>query len=97
MLQTSTPIRLRNIATSTLFLASFTSCLVFDGLSNKGAIAGPSMMEFRWDNTGPYKRLYYTQSSGEKRERSSYHLVMKGRDRKTAILKLTINLPKYFN
>ena len=97
MLPTSPSFRLRNIATCTAVLASLTSCLIFDGLNKREGIAGPSMMEFRWDNTGNYKRLYYTQSASEKRERSTYYLVMKGKDRKTAILKLTINLPKYFD
>ncbi len=76
---------------------AFTGSLVFEGNSNLKAVASPSMMEFRWDNTGNYKKLYYWQSSKERRDRATYYLALKSRDRRTAILKLRITIPDYFN
>lgn len=64
-------------------------------MSNQ-ALANPSMFEYRWEDTGNYKKLYYFQSSKEKRDRARYYLVIRPKDRSTAILKLTINLPDYF-
>ena len=55
------------------------------------------MLEFRWEEDRNYKKLYYVQTSKERRDRSTYYLVMKPKDRQTAILKLTINFPKHFN
>lgn len=61
------------------------------------ANANTSMMEFRWDQSSRYKKLYYYQSSKEKRDRSTYYFVMRPRDRRTAILKLKMSFPKHFN
>ena len=63
----------------------------------KKAVANSSMMEFRWDQSRQYKKLYYWQSSKDKRERSTYYFVMRPKDRKTAILKLKLSFPKYFD
>ncbi|HGY5534373.1 MAG TPA: DUF2808 domain-containing protein [Prochlorococcus sp.] len=57
----------------------------------------PSLLEFRWENSTDYKKLYYWQSSTIRRDRSTYYLMLKPKDRKTAILKLTITVPDYFN
>ena len=71
--------------------------LGFEGIKHpKDASANSSMMEFRWDASSKYKKLYYYQSSKERRDRSTYYLVMKAKDRKSAILKLKISFPKYF-
>ncbi len=61
------------------------------------ALASPALLEYRWNNSGNYKKLYYWQSSKERRDRSTYYLVLRPNDRKTAILKLKITLPKYFD
>jgi len=61
------------------------------------AQATPSLMEFRWDNTKDYRKLYYFMSSTRPLERSDYYFILKPKDRKTAILKLSITIPKYFN
>ncbi len=93
---------------SRFFLGKFTafgltagvlsSSLVFDGITHSPQVlASPSLLEFRWDDSTPYKKLYYTQSSSEKRDRSTYYLALRPRDRKTAILKLKINFPDYFD
>ena len=60
-------------------------------------LANPSFFEYRWDNTANYKKLYYWQSSKDKRDRATYYLVMRPTDRKTAILKLTISIPDHFD
>ncbi len=72
------------------------TCLIFDGNKPKASLAN-SLMEFRWENIGNYRKLYYSQSSKEKRDRATYYLVMRPTDRKTAILKLTIKMPEHFD
>ena len=57
----------------------------------------PSLMEFRWESDNNYRKLYYVQTSTRTRERSDYYLMLRPKDRKTAILKLTITIPDYFN
>ena len=54
-------------------------------------------MEFRWDAPKNYKKLYYWQSSSEKRDRSTYYLVIRERDRHAAILKLSVTIPDHFD
>ena len=87
-------ILLKNIAATGLSIGLIGAPLVFDA---PNAFSTPSMMEFRWDQDDNYKKLYYYQSSSTRRGRSTYYLVMTPRNRKTAILKLTINLPKHFD
>ena len=60
------------------------------------ANATPSLMEFRWENSKDYRKLYFTQSSTRKNERSRYYFVLRPKDRKSAILKLNITVPDYF-
>lgn len=57
----------------------------------------PSLLEFRWENSKDYKKLYYFQSSTAPRDRAEYFLMLKPKDRKSAILKLSITVPEYFN
>jgi hypothetical protein len=57
----------------------------------------PSMMEFRWDNTKDYRKLYFFMTETSRLKRSEYYLILRPKDRKTALLKLTINLPSYFD
>tara|TARA_Y100001968_G_C19332570_1_gene705088 strand:+ start:228 stop:812 length:585 start_codon:yes stop_codon:yes gene_type:complete len=61
------------------------------------AQANTSMMEFRWDSTSRYKKLYYWQSSRDKRDRSTYYFVIRPKDRRSGILKLKISFPDHFN
>ncbi len=53
-------------------------------------------IDFIWDPDPNYVKLKYLQSSNKKKERSTYYLFLRGRDRKTGILKLTIKVPDYF-
>jgi hypothetical protein len=57
----------------------------------------PSLFEFRWDNARDYRKLYYFTTSTSRRERAEYFLILKPKDRKTAILKLTVTVPDYFD
>ena len=57
----------------------------------------PSLLEFRWEDNRDYRKLYYFQSSNRRLERSEYFFILRPKDRKNAILKLTIEVPDYFN
>ena len=57
----------------------------------------PGLMEFRWDNEKDYRKLYYFQTSAEENDRSVWFLHLREKDRKTAILKLTVTVPDYFD
>jgi hypothetical protein len=61
------------------------------------AQATPSLMEFRWDNTKDYRKLYYFMTDTQRLKRAEYYLLLRPKDRKTAILKLTIDVPKHFD
>ena len=88
---------LKNIATTGLTIGAIFSCMVLEGINANKAFGSPALLEFRWEQDENYKKLYYFQSSNEKRDRSTYYLVMKPRNRKTGILKLTIDLPEHFD
>jgi hypothetical protein len=55
------------------------------------------LMEFRWDNTRDYRKLYFFMTDTKRLQRSEYYLILRPRDRKTAILKLSITIPKHFD
>ena len=57
----------------------------------------PALLEFSWENSKDFKKLYYFQSSTVPRDRAEYFLMLKPKDRKSAILKLSITVPEYFN
>jgi len=57
----------------------------------------PGLMEFRWDNSKDYRKLYFFQSDTQRLKLSDYYLILRPKDRKTAILKLTISMPKSFD
>ena len=85
-------------------LAALIGCGVLGGaallpLSAPHAVAQntPSLLEFRWDSGTGYRKLYFVQSSQRRRERSEYFFMLRKKDRKTAILKLSITVPSYFN
>ena len=56
----------------------------------------PGLMEFRWDNTRDYRKLYYFMTDTSRLKRSEYYLILKPKDRKTAILKLSVTIPPSF-
>ena len=57
----------------------------------------PGLVEFRWDNTKDYRKLYFFMTETARLKRSEYYLILKPKDRKTAILKLSIGIPKSFD
>ena len=57
----------------------------------------PSLVEFRWDNTKDYRKLYFFMTETGRLKRSEYYLILKPKDRKTAILKLNIGIPRSFD
>ena len=69
------------------------------GLSPKTALAQgtPSILEFRWDNTKDYRKLYYFTTNTVRQQRAEYYFLLKPKDRKTAILKLAISIPENFD
>ena len=69
------------------------------GLPDQSARAQgtPSLLEFRWDSDNDYRKLYYYQTSSEENDRAEWFLTLREKGRKTAILKLTITVPDYFD
>ena len=57
----------------------------------------PGLVEFRWDNSRDYRKLYFFMTETARLKRSEYYLILKPKDRKTAILKLTVGVPKSFD
>lgn len=57
----------------------------------------PGVVEFRWENNTDYNKLYYFLTSAIRLQRSDYYLLLRPKDRKTAILKLTITIPDHFD
>jgi len=78
------------------------ACLALAGLgvdapraqADAGSTSG---FEFRWDSQRDYRKLYYFISSGRATARSDYYLVLSPKDRKTALIKLAIAVPKDFD
>jgi hypothetical protein len=54
-------------------------------------------VEFRWDNSRDYRRLYFFMTDTARLKRSEYYLVLRPKDRKTAILKLSVVVPESFD
>jgi hypothetical protein len=57
----------------------------------------PSLLEFRWDNSKDYRKLYFFMTDTQRLKRSEYYLLLRPKDRKTAILKLSVTIPKGFD
>ena len=55
------------------------------------------LMEFRWDNTKDYRKLYYFITDTQRLKRSEYYLILRAKDRKAAILKLSVTIPPHFD
>lgn len=57
----------------------------------------PSLLEFRWDNNRDFRKLYFFLTNTQRLRRSEYFLMLRPRDRKTAILKLSVTIPESFD
>jgi hypothetical protein len=67
------------------------------GLADVAVAQGtPGVVEFRWENDRNYRKLYFWQSDTVRLKRSEYYLMLRPKDRKTAILKLSISVPANF-
>lgn len=94
----SSPLLSGLVAAATL-AAGGTGVATLTGLSTTAAQAQgtPSLMEFRWDNTRDFRKLTYFITSAQRLRRSEYYLVLRPKDRKTAILKLAVSIPEGFD
>jgi hypothetical protein len=61
-----------------------------------GAQGTPGLLEFRWDNNRDYRKLYFFMTDTVRSRRSEYYLLLRPKDRKTAILKLDVTVPDNF-
>ena len=59
--------------------------------------AGTPGISFRWNNNEDFKKLYFFISNQERDTWSDYSLILKGKDRKAAIIKLDVTVPSYFD
>ncbi|WP_370566750.1 DUF2808 domain-containing protein, partial [Cyanobium sp. LEGE 06143] len=57
----------------------------------------PGLLEFRWENSRDYRKLYFFMTNTQRLQRSEYYLVLRPKDRKTAILKLSVTIPEHFD
>ena len=88
----------RKFASIGIATGLFSSWIAIEHLKNPPqTLANSSLLEFRWDNSSKYKKLYYSQSSKNKRDRSTYYLVIKPGESRTALLKLKVTFPSYFD
>ena len=81
-----------------VFLATslLSSCFYLETITTKTSAFAQSMLEFRWNNEGNYKKLSFLQTARGRLERSTYYFFLKRNDRKSAILKLSLKFPEYF-
>ncbi len=54
-------------------------------------------MEFRWETSRDFRKLTYFITSTQRMRRSEYYLVLRPKDRRTAILKLAVTIPPDFD
>jgi hypothetical protein len=100
----STPLRgIRQVlgAATGLALAAAIGAAALPTLQGQGsgvrAQGTSGLVEFRWDNNKDYNKLYFFLTNAIRQQRSDYYLILRPKDRKTAILKLTITVPDYFD
>ncbi|SBO43035.1 DUF2808 domain-containing protein [Cyanobium sp. NIES-981] len=68
------------------------------GLESPARAQGtPGLLEFRWENNRDYRKLYFWMSNTQRLKRSDYYLMLRPKDRKTAILKLSVTIPSHFD
>ena len=69
------------------------------GISEQTARAQgtPGLMEFRWAPARAYRKRNSNQPLALISDRSEWFLTLREKDRKTAILKLTVTVPDYFD
>ncbi len=83
----------KRLSASFLILTTITGINVF---GNKPYLASTGI-DFIWDSSTNFVKLKYLQSSNEKNDRSTYYLFLRGRDRKSDMLSISIKVPEYFD
>ena len=58
--------------------------------------ANAGFFEYQWFPEEGYKKLRSYQSSSERNDRASYYFFLRGKERKTDIVKLALRVPDYF-
>ena len=58
--------------------------------------ANAGFFEYQWYPEEGYKKLRSYQSSSERLDRASYYFFLRGKERKTDIVKLALRVPDYF-
>ena len=58
--------------------------------------ANAGFFEYQWYPEEGYKKLRSYQSSSERNDRASYYFFLRGKERKTDIVKLALRVPDYF-
>ena len=53
-------------------------------------------LEFQWDQDSGYRRLKWFQKDGKKKSRNTIFFFLRSPDRKSELLKITMNIPKTF-
>ena len=92
--------RLTRLVKGLLPLSAFSLVLLspLSATDVRAQSAGSSSgFEFRWNNDRDFRKLYYFLTLAEAKSRSDYYLVLGPKDRKTALLKLAISVPSYFD
>ena len=64
---------------------------------NAQSSAGTPGISVRWNNNKNFRKLYFFVSNQERDTWSDYSLILKGKDRKAAIIKLDVTVPSYFD
>jgi hypothetical protein len=94
------PMRFRALTMATAMgtAAAMGLLLPPSGLEGPARAQGtPGLLEFRWDDTKDYRKLYYYMSDTVRLKRAEYYLLLRPKDRKTALLKLSLGLPSHFD
>ena len=74
-----------------------TVCVSLPSVAPVQAQGTPGLLEFRWDNDKNFRKLYFFMTDTARLKRSEYYLILRPKDRKTAILKLSVTVPSYFD
>ena len=90
--------RLALTAIATIGLGTLAAGLLGGSVPQPARAQGtPGLVEFRWDNSKDYRRLYFFITDTARLKRSEYYLLLRPKDRKTAILKLSVVVPQNFD
>jgi hypothetical protein len=88
---------LLNLGASAVGAVAVAASVTLSPLAPVLAQGTPGLMEFRWENNKDYRKLYFFMTETTRMQRSEYYLMLRPKDRKTAILKLSISIPSYFD